>query len=76
MCGHNVVVCLLVQAPHQAKVPDLDQLLGGQQDVAGCQVPVDEPPALQVLHTRSDLGGKEPEAQQRVLVLTRAQGVV
>jgi hypothetical protein len=40
---HHVVVCLLAQAPHQTKVPNLHHLPGGQQNVPGSQVPMDEP---------------------------------
>lgn len=69
MRRHDVVIGLLGQASHQAKVADLHRLPGGQQHIPGGQVPVDVPPGLQVLHPRHDLGGEEPEADERVLVL-------
>lgn len=76
VCRHDVVVRLLAQAPHEAKVPNLHHLPGRQQHVPRCQVAVDQPPALQVVHPRHDLRGKEPEADERVLELTRAQHVI
>lgn len=39
---HDVMVVVLGQRPHQAKVSDLDEVVGGQQDVASGQVTVDE----------------------------------
>lgn len=68
--GHDIMVFLLVQASHQTKVADLHQLLRRQQHVSRCQVPVDEPAALQVLHPGCNLSGEEPEAQQRVVILS------
>lgn len=76
VCWHDIMVHLLAQSPHQAEVPDLYHLPGCQQHVSRRQVPVDQSPGLQVIHAWHDLRGEEPEADQRVLVLTRAQGVV
>lgn len=32
---HDVMIVVVGQRPHQAEVADLDELVGGQQDVAG-----------------------------------------
>lgn len=72
---HEVVVVLREDA-HQAEVADLDDLAAGQEHVAGRQVAVDEVAALQVLHARSDLRGKQPQARQREVVLPQPQRVV
>ena len=39
---HDVVVVVLGQCSHQPEVPYLDQVAGGQQQISGGQVPVDE----------------------------------
>lgn len=73
---HHVVIHLLAQSSHEAKISDLDHLSGSKKDVSGSQVPVDQPPGLQVIHTRRYLSREEPKADQRVLELAGAQGVV
>lgn len=52
---HDVLVCVCWQRPHQAEVSDLHHFVGGQQDVAGSQVPVEETLLLQVGHTARHL---------------------
>lgn len=47
---HDVLVRVCRQRPHQAEVPDLHRLVGGQQNVASSQVPVKETLLLQVGH--------------------------
>lgn len=39
---HHIVVVVLGQRAHQPEVSDLDEVVGGQQDVAGGEVSVDE----------------------------------
>lgn len=52
---HDVLVGVCWQRPHQAKVSDLHRFVGGQKDVAGCEVPVEETLLLQVGHTARHL---------------------
>lgn len=70
------MIHLLAQSSHEAKIPDLDHLPGSKKDVSGSQIPVDQPPGLQVIHTRRYLSREEPKSDQRVLKLTGPQGVV
>lgn len=52
---HDVLVGVCWQCSHQAKVSDLHRFVGGQQDVAGRQVPVEETSLLQVGHAARHL---------------------
>lgn len=74
--GHDIMVFVLAQASHQTKVTDLHQLLGCQQHVSRRQVPVNVSAALQVLHPSRNLSGEEPEAHQRVLILSETEDVI
>lgn len=47
---HDVLVGVCWQRPHQAEVSDLHRVIGGQQNVAGSQIPVEETLLLQVGH--------------------------
>ena len=72
---HDVVVVVLGQRPHEAEVSDLHLLLGGQQDVAGGQVPVDEALGLQVGHTIGDLDGVVAQRGDEEVALVLSQTV-
>lgn len=52
---HDVLIGVRWQRPHQAKVSDLHRVIGGQQDVAGSQVSVEETLLLQVGHATRHL---------------------
>lgn len=75
MLLHHVVVVIFGQGPHQPKVPDLDQLVGGQQDIAGSQVTVDEALGLQVGHALGHLDGILAEGGDEEMALVLPQAV-
>lgn len=52
---HDVLVGVCRQRPHQSKVSDLHRVIGGQQNVSGSQISVEETPLLQVGHTARHL---------------------
>lgn len=76
MCRHDIVVLVLPQAPHQTKVSNFHHLSGGQKNIPGRQVSVDEAPAFQILHASYNLDAEEPEAGEWVLTLARAQHII
>ncbi len=52
---HDVLVGVCRQRPHQSKIADLHCVIGGQQNIAGSQVPVEETLLLQVGHAARHL---------------------
>lgn len=75
MLLHHVVVVVLGQGSHEPKVANLDQVIGGQQDVAGSQVAVDEALGLQVRHAPGDLNGILAQRGDQEMPLVLAQPV-
>lgn len=72
---HDVVIVILWQRPHEAKVADLDLFVGGQQDVAGGEVAVDEAARLQVGHAAGDLHRVSAQHRDEDVALALAQTV-
>lgn len=75
MLLHHIVIVIFGQCPHQTEVPDLDELIGGQQDVAGSQVTVDEALGLQVGHALGHLDGILAKGRDEEMALVLPQAV-
>lgn len=69
---HDVVVVILGQCSHQPEVPDLDQVAGGQQQISGGQVPVNEALGFQVAHALSHLHSIAAQGTQQEVALVLA----
>lgn len=62
-----VFFLISIQQPRQAEVGDLDVIGWLHQHVPGCQVPVDQPPLLQVHHPLSEWEEKKKTGQLWIL---------
>lgn len=66
---HDIVVIILGQSSHQSKVPNLDQVTGGQKQISSSQVSVNEALGLQVAHALSHLHGIATQRPQEEMTL-------
>ena len=53
----------------EAKVGELDVAEGGDEEVVGLEVPVDDAEGVEVLHGQHGLGKVKPERQTNILIL-------
>lgn len=72
---HDIVVIILGKCTHQPEVPDLDQVSGGQQQISGSQVTVNEALGLQVAHALCYLHSIAAQGAQEEVALVLAQPV-
>lgn len=62
------VVGVFINVPGQAEVTDLDHVVLGQEDVPGCQIPVDALPGNDTGSERGGLGVPAPAGGRRAVL--------